>query len=259
MLIISKIIGYIIDPFMWILALLAIAYFSRRKWLKRKLYTSAVILFIVFSNPFLVNNLWYQYQSGPTELADGETYDTAILLGGLAGLDERVNKGIFNQAADRFIQTARLYETGRVKRILVTGGDSRMFRNSEFKEANFIASNLVDLHIPARDILIEGDAKNTRENAKYSKRILDSLGAKGPHLLVTSAQHMPRALGAFQNEGVAVKPFACNFTVSGTNTLFQADNFIPSLYSLSSWKFLLKEYLGLAQVKLNSFFNKKGS
>jgi len=259
MFILSKIIGFILDPFMWILALLAIAYFSRRKWLKRKLYTSAVIIFLVFSNPFLVNNLWYRYQSGPTELAEGVTYDMVILLGGLAGLDERVNKGIFTQSADRFIQTARLYETGRVKRILITGGDSRIFQKIEFKEANFLASNLIDLHIPAKDIFIESDARNTKENAKFSKRILDSLGAKGPHLLVTSAQHMPRALMAFRNEGIEVIPYACNFTISGTNTLFQVDNFIPNLYSLSNWKSLLREYMGYAQIKLSGYFSKRKS
>jgi uncharacterized SAM-binding protein YcdF (DUF218 family) len=145
MFIISKIIGLLIDPIMWIIALLAIGYLSRRRWLRTKLYISALVLFLVFSNPFLMKNVTYRYQSNAIELAEGERYDAAILLGGLAGLDEDRNKGIFNQAADRFIQTARLYETGKVKKILITGGDSRIFKKIEYKEAEFIASNLMDL------------------------------------------------------------------------------------------------------------------
>jgi len=250
MFIISKIIGLLIDPIMWIIALLAIGYLSRRRWLRTKLYISALVLFLVFSNPFLMKNVTYRYQSNAIELAEGERYDAAILLGGLAGLDEDRNKGIFNQAADRFIQTARLYETGKVKKILITGGDSRIFKKIEYKEAEFIASNLMDLQIPSRDILIEGKARNTIENARFSKRILDSLDSKGPFLLVTSALHMPRAVKAFRKEGIDIRPYPCNFGVTGSDTDFNADNFVPKGYVLSAWNSLFREWMGLLQLSI---------
>jgi len=252
MFIISKIIGFLIDPTLWIVTLLALAFFSRRRGLKRKLYSSSALLFLVFTNPFLVNNLSYRYQSKATELTEGETFDTAILLGGLAGLDEVRNKGVFKEASDRFIQTARLYETGKVRKILITGGDSRIFRKQQYREADFLAENLVDLRIPAKDILVENDSRNTLENARFSKRILDSVKAQGPYLLVTSAMHMPRAVKAFSKENIHVKPFPCHFTVTGTNTHFNAENMVPRAYCLSLWKTLLKECLGNLQLMLFS-------
>jgi uncharacterized SAM-binding protein YcdF (DUF218 family) len=248
MLILSKIIGFLLDPVMWIVALMAIAFFLRRKQLQKKLYAAAAVIFLVFSNPFLLNNLWFLYQAAPVDLSEGETYEAAILLGGMAGLDEDRNKGIFKQAADRFIQAARLYETGRVKKILITGGDSRIFRKHEYKEAAFLAANLIDLHIPSKDILTETESRNTIENARLSKRILDSAGAKGPFLLVTSALHMPRALKAFHQAGINVKPYPCHFEVTGSNTHFAAENFTPRGNCLSSWKILLKEWLGTLQL-----------
>lgn len=252
MYIISKIVGFILDPILWIVALIVFAFLTRRQALKPRLYRWAALLLLVFTNPWLVNNLWYAYQAKAVDLRDGEQYSTAILLGGLAGLDEFRNKGIFTQSSDRFIQTARLYETGRVKKILVTGGDSRIIRRSVYNEADFLASNLQDLKIPVADILVENDARNTIENARFSKRILDSTGIPGPYLLVTSAIHMPRALKIYRAAGMDVKPYPCNFVVVRSNTKIDFDNFVPSGSSLYSWKILLKEWVGQLQLTISN-------
>jgi uncharacterized SAM-binding protein YcdF (DUF218 family) len=139
-----------------------------------------------------------------------------------------------------------------VKKILVTGGDSRIIKRSVYNEADFISANLQDLHIPAADIMVENSARNTIENAKFSKQLLDSTGDKGPYLLVTSALHMPRALRIFRKQGLDVSPYPCNFTVVQYNTRLNLDNFVPSGASLYAWKILLKEWIGQFQITISN-------
>jgi uncharacterized SAM-binding protein YcdF (DUF218 family) len=62
-------------------------------------------------------------------------------------------------------------------------------------------------------IIIETAARNTYENAIYTAAILNTLqsrrgGKSDRWLLVTSANHMPRAVGAFRKAGLAVEAWA---------------------------------------------------
>jgi uncharacterized SAM-binding protein YcdF (DUF218 family) len=98
-----------------------------------------------------------------------EKYEIGVLLGGITSYD-RVNKaGHFNMSSDRFIQTALLYKTGHIKKIIASGGRNGMFLEDNFREAEFIAKNLVDLGIPKEDILIEGNSKTTHDNAENTR------------------------------------------------------------------------------------------
>jgi hypothetical protein len=105
--IISKIIGFLLDPFLWILMLVAVYLVVKDDVYKRKLKATAVMLFLFFSNPYIIDNIWYRYQWKPTQLES--TCQTGILLGGMAGYDESTGQGFFGPAADRFIQAARMY------------------------------------------------------------------------------------------------------------------------------------------------------
>ena len=53
-------------------------------------------------------------------------------------------------------------------------------------------------------LLIEGKAKNTYENAVFTARLINPK-AKERWVLVTSASHMPRAIGCFRRAGVSVE------------------------------------------------------
>jgi uncharacterized SAM-binding protein YcdF (DUF218 family) len=55
-------------------------------------------------------------------------------------------------------------------------------------------------------IQIEELAKNTRENARNTRALIDP-EINRPWILVTSASHMPRAVGAFRRYGIDVHPW----------------------------------------------------
>jgi uncharacterized SAM-binding protein YcdF (DUF218 family) len=66
---------------------------------------------------------------------------------------------------------------------------------------------------PAR-ITLEGKSRNTVENAVFSKEVVKP-EPRERWLLVTSAYHMPRAIGIFRKAGFAVEPYPVDWRTPG--------------------------------------------
>src|SRR5262249_38667298 len=64
---------------------------------------------------------------------------------------------------------------------------------------------LIKLGVPNTALIVETESRNTRENAVNTAAIFKARGWRRG-ILVTSADHMPRALGAFQTVGLSVVP-----------------------------------------------------
>jgi uncharacterized SAM-binding protein YcdF (DUF218 family) len=62
---------------------------------------------------------------------------------------------------------------------------------------------LLGAGISADRLLIDEASRNTYENARFTARLLQSQPA-GRWLLITSASHMPRAIGTFRKNGIDV-------------------------------------------------------
>jgi uncharacterized SAM-binding protein YcdF (DUF218 family) len=248
--IISKIISFFIDPMIWIVLLLIIGKMTRHSIWKKRWYTSALICFFLFSNSWLLNQIWDKYQYQPVALESLPKTEAGILLGGLSGYDEQLKMGFFGPASDRFIQTNRLYDAGKINHILVTGGNAIFVKEQSYSEAEFLVNNFAELKIPQERIFKETKAKNTLQNAQYSKALLDSLQLKGPVILVTSAIHMPRAVKVFKKAGMDVIPFPSNFQVTKDATVFTPRQLIPSASALLNWGILLKEWIGHVQLAI---------
>jgi len=72
----------------------------------------------------------------------------------------------------------------------------------------------VERHGLAERVLFEDRARNTYENALYSKRLASP--APGERwLLVTSAAHMPRSVGVFRQVGWPVVPYPVDYETEG--------------------------------------------
>jgi len=72
-------------------------------------------------------------------------------------------------------------------RVLISGND----------DCVAMAQLMIDGGVPSRRISVECASKNTWENAKFSKPLLEEMGARSA-ILVTSWFHVRRALGCFQ-------------------------------------------------------------
>jgi len=250
MYILSKIIGDLIDPLLWVVFIMAWALATRSAIRRKKLLAAGFILLLVFSNGWLIKNLTAAWQWKPVTLAAENKYKVGVLLGGMSGYDKRDLKGYFNHASDRFIQTLRLYKTGHIEKILITGGQANPFPEHDLRESDFLTESLVEMGIPKEHIINERNARNTIENAKLTRGHLDSMGVRDSVLLITSAAHMPRSARIFAAEGIPFRAYPCDYYVKPSGSRFGWSSLKPSNDAFVQWKSLLHEITGVVFVML---------
>lgn len=240
--ILSKLLNFLLIPFNWIIILLISIYFVKSARLKRRLILMTVLITLVFSNPWLYKKVNKYWQADFKPLSQVKEYELGILLTGMVQFDTK-DQGFFGSAADRFIQTATLYHTGKINKILVTGGSGSLLHTYK-SEAVFLKEMLLNNNIPEKDIIVEPDSRNTYENAIFSKRILDSLNINTPSLLITSALHMRRSEAVFTKAGIQFDSYPADFKV--VDDYFSIDDtLIPDAKLLKDWSHLIKEVIGL--------------
>ena len=238
--IISSIISFFLSPFNWVVTLVVAGLLFRKKSRKKVCLVAALCLFVVFGNKWLLDTYIRNWQAAPVVLQAGKVYSCGIVAGGFASPDAEA-KGYFNSAADRFIQIMRLYKTGHIKNIIVSGGNGKPGAKT-FREGAWVKGQLLLMGVPDSVVFIEDQSSNTADNAVNTKKILDSLHLAPPYLLVTSAYHIPRASLIFHKAGLDVEPFPCNYTDGmGANDW---SDFIPRPSVLMGWDTYLKETVG---------------
>ncbi len=236
----SKILEFFIYPFSWIVILVIAAIFIKKPGLKKKLLIGAALVFFVFSDSFLLNQFTKRWDVKRPALNESVTYSCAIVLGGFSS-DLADGTAYFNGSADRFIQALKLFQTGKVTHILVTGGNGTLIPDS-FRESDWVKIQLQQFKVPDSCIIIEDKSRNTIENAAFSKPKLDSAHLRGPYVLVTSAYHMRRSLQIFRKTKIDAIPFPCNYlTAEGYTGI---GDFIPDPVVLAGWNIYIKEVLG---------------
>jgi len=243
---IGKAIGVLLHPLLWVISLIVLAAFSKHPKRKSTLLLSTLLATLFFSNTWIIANLMLPFHDPPHPMLDTERYETGILLGGLTSYDRTSKQGYFNISSDRFIQTALLYKKGHIKKILVSGGQNGVLKEDDFSEAAFIKKNLIDLGIPANDILTEEKSRNTIENAVFCKSILKANGLdnKKQIVLITSAFHMQRARVIFEKQGFSIRTYPCAISLLPGAGKFKPHYLIPSTNALDWWQTFLKEITG---------------
>ena len=103
----------------------------------------------------------------------------------------------------------------------------------------------LSMGIKQQDIILEEHSRNTEQEARF---LQPTVGAS-PFLLVTSASHMPRAMGLFRKLGM--RPIAAPTDyLAKTGGPFSADYFYPGSGTLSKSERGVYEYLGIAWERL---------
>ncbi len=244
----SKILYFFISPFNWILLLFIWWLFTKNAARKKKIGISLLILVLFFSNPYIIHEITLGWQEKEKIMQTDERYQTGIVLAGFVGFLYKTRQGYYGAASDRFIQTMRLYKTGRIKKILITGGSGNPWRQ-EYKEADFVKEQLIDMGVPADDIIAESESRNTFENAAHTKAVLDSLHLTEPCLLITSAMHMKRSQQVFSKAGIKTIAYPCNFNAIPNPQTFMS-TVVPTYKAFEGWDVFLKEAVGLVMYKL---------
>ena len=154
---------------------------------------------------------------------------TAIVVLG-AGTDVHRSRGASygvptREGTLRVLEAARLYHLLGVP-VVATGGKG----TSRYSESGLMAEQLEQLGVPADRIIKEEQSSNPRDHAMFVPPLLKRHGL-GQFVLVTSRQHIARALGAFRKVGTDPVPSTPDVFVPRGTFL---EWFLPSRVALTA-------------------------
>ena len=151
---------------------------------------------------------------------DGAPVHGIVLLGGAVEADDSAALGqvSVNDAADRLLAAIRLAARHPEARIVISGGGGTVWGEGA-AEAPLTARYFEEIGIGPGRIVVEDRSRTTAENAAFTRALVEPKPGER-WLLVTSAWHMPRAVGVFRQVGFAVTPYPVDVRTGGrTNVL----------------------------------------
>jgi uncharacterized SAM-binding protein YcdF (DUF218 family) len=178
----------------------------------------------------------------------GDRIEGIIILGGFEDGWVSAGRGglAVNESAERLTEGLRLAREHAEAKIVFTGGVGRMW-GGDLEATGAVAAFLRDAGIDASRLVLEGKSRNTQENAVYTAEILGrDPGTRW--VLVTSAFHMPRAVGLFRKQGLDVVPYPVDYRTRGVEDLRRPFESIPA--GLQRTDLAVKEWLGLLAYRL---------
>ncbi len=221
---------------------------QRHRWGVRILIAAVVAFALLSLEPtarFLAWTLERQYPE-PQSLVGVSGVSAIVVLGG--GADAGTSD--FRDAELGGSSWRRLWRGITAYRALVgtipliySGGSGDPFQ-AESHEAELAKSYAVATGVPVEQFWVEAQSRDTYENGIAVRRLLqERTPQSAPHriLLVTSARHLPRAMGVFTQLGMNPIPVPADVAVRGgfprspLQFLPAADAFASSTASIREW------------------------
>lgn len=170
-----------------------------------------------------------------------------VLGGGFEGAINLARGGYeLNSGGDRFVEAAVLARRYPQAKVVVTGGTGALVLDGE-TDAATAPRLLTALGIAPERLILEGESRNTYENAEFTRKIVQPKPGE-TWLLVTSAFHMPRSMGLFRKAGFAVTPWPVDYRTSGREGIgFFTDNPVDSLQTTTM---AVREWIGLVAYRI---------
>lgn len=246
MYLLNKIVGGCLNPL--VIGLVMVVASGLCLWRNRRnmglgLLVGSVAWFWLWSTPVM-----YRWLGGALEsewpvvkAEDAPKADAIVLMGGGMGSNTNVYPyaEMWN-GADRVWHAARLYKAGKAPVVIPTGAGER----------ESAVPLLLDLGVPESAIVVEGEARNTEENAKFVEKMLEPRNTQNTRktvLLVTSAWHMRRSVLMYRKyaPSLDVIPAATDYEATvNTCRPFKFANLWPDANMLFVNSYIFKEYLG---------------
>jgi uncharacterized SAM-binding protein YcdF (DUF218 family) len=133
-------------------------------------------------------------------------------------------------------------------KIIFSGGTGS--NAGPINEALIVKGFFISFGIAPERIVVEDRSQTTRENAQFTANLIrPSLLSRW--LLVTSAYHMPRAMGTFRKAGFNVLAFPVGFRTHGWREMWW-----PDPEAADNWRRLdiaAHEWIGLSYYKLRGY------
>lgn len=256
----SKIVFFVIQPSsllaIGVAAGLVIALWTRRTRLGLRLAAGAFAVLVgaglLPAGNLLLLPLETRFSRVPEpKPEDGIT--AIILLGGFE--DGWVSSGrgglAVNEAAERITEGVRLAKRLPDARVVFTGGSGWLLHKDP-DATGPVGRFLEDMGIAPGRIVLEGRSRNTHENAVFTRDLL-RLGKGERVAVVTSAYHMPRAMGVFRQAGYDAVAYPVDYRTRGPEDLTRTFERFPA--GLERLDLAAKEWIGLVAYRLTGRTN----
>jgi len=148
------------------------------------------------------------------------------------------------EAAERLTKAVEIYRKNP-RIIIFFSGFSGSFKPEGWSESDTARKFFIDQGVREENLIFENQSRNTFENAKYSKKILED--KKGNWGLITSASHMARSFMVFKKNGLILEPIAVDYK-TGTSKIFWLT--FDFYKAVKLWNILLHEITGIIYYKL---------
>lgn len=155
------------------------------------------------------------------------------------------NQLVLQSTIERLFSFAALVEV-HPEATLVYSGSSGSLTTQEFKEADLARTALKRLGMNTDKVIFESQSRNTFENIQLIKALISPKEGE-VWVLVTSAQHMPRAMGIARAESWQMIPYPVDYNFPKQMEMSISLNFASGAGNLYVG---LYEFIGLAMYKL---------
>ncbi|GJE43992.1 YdcF family protein [Methylobacterium soli] len=186
----------------------------------------------------------------PAFTEDGAPVTGIIVLGGGidAGLSKARNQLVVNDAGERPIYLADLARRFPGARLVFSGGSGSL--HDATSEADIVGWMGDVLGLPRSRLILENRSRNTYENAQFTANLVQPKPGER-WLLVTSAWHMPRAMGCFRQAGFAVTAHPVDYRTRGWADAARVSSFASD--GLLQLDLAAKEWIGLLAYRLTGY------
>jgi len=245
----SKVFYFLITPVSWIIVLLLAAIFTKQKGRQKFYLVSGVSLLLIFSNPFLINQVMSKWEYPATPRDQLPLTKTAVVLGGMLNQDSEPEEQVhFSESVERILEALLLEKSGLTRELIISGGSGSVLDQSK-KESIRLKQFVDELYKKPPKIILDTISRNTYENAVEVYKILELREMTDqPILLITSAFHMKRSILCFQKQGLTVIPYAVDFKSKPLD--FDLGWLVPSVNALMLWEIVIKEWVGIGAYKV---------
>jgi uncharacterized SAM-binding protein YcdF (DUF218 family) len=229
-----------------VVALLIFAVIRKSRWLS--LY--ALTTLYVFSVPFASNRLLHHLETryAPMQLDQAPTADAIVALSGFTGPPVRTGYPLnINETGERLEVGIALWQRKKAPWLVFTGGQVPWQKNREVE--GVIARRVaVDRGVPVGNIIVSKPVTNTSDEAQALAQLMTE-HHWNRIILITSANHMPRAAALFRKAHIGFTAFPVDYRVDVDAAVTLLD-FLPNAAALNCSEVALREWYGVAYYSL---------
>lgn len=166
-----------------------------------------------------------------------------VVLGGGHTSDPKLplTAQLSKESLIRLTEGIRIHHKNSGSKLILIGGSG----SGSIATATIMAKLAVELGINRSDILTETGSKDTKDEARIIKGVVEN----NLFVLVTSASHMPRSIAMFKRLGMDPIPAPTEHNVKGTQSI-SPGLFFPNSSNLHKAEKAVYEYLGTLWAKL---------